>query len=131
MASATLITPMTIEVTCTNYMSVTITVPGPGLVVVWATSVLSFDHTFGTIDNMGYMTGTSVTDCVQDVASQIYDVDPAIPTSLWIGGGATMEVFTVATAGSVTYYLNGFMVFGQDPNDVFISATMVAVFYPA
>ena len=131
MASATLITPMTIGTSCTNYLSVTIVVPGPGSVVVSTTSILSFDHTAGTIDNMRYMTGTSVTDCVEDDAFQIYDVDPNIPTSLWIGGGASVEVFTIATAGSVTYYLNGFMLFGQDPNDAFLSASMVAVFYPA
>lgn len=131
MASATFGNAVTIEATCTNYMAVTITVSGPGSVVVTTTSIISFDHTSGTIDNMRYMTGTSASDCVEDEASQIYDVDPNVPTSLWIGGGASTEAFTVFTAGSFTYYLNGFMLFGQDPNDEFLAASMVAVFYPS
>jgi hypothetical protein len=111
-------------------MAVTITVSGPGSVVVSTTSVLTMNHVGGTIDNMRVMTGTSATDCVEDDASEIHDVDPNLPSSLWIGGGASVEVFTVFTAGSFTYYLNAFMVFGQDPDDAFISASMVAVFYP-
>ena len=116
---------------CTNYMSVNIDVPGPGLVVVSATSQLGINHVMGTHDNMRYMVGLTAFDCFVDDASQVYHLDASLPSSLWIFGGASVEVFTVGGPDSFTFYLNAFMALGQDLEDSFQRSSMVAVFYPA
>lgn len=131
MASMSEVLVVEIGPSCTNYMQLPILVPGPGSVVVSTTSILTMNHVAGTTDNMRYMTGTGPMDCVEDGAFQIYAVDSNLPTSIWIGSGASIEVFTVSGPGSFTPYLNAFMLSGQDPGDQFLSATMVVVFYPA
>ena len=132
MANATLGgTSVTIGSSCTNHMNVTIDVPGPGFVVVWTTSQLSINHVSGTNDNMRYLIGTTASDCLTDDATQIYHIDASLPSSTWVLGGAAVEVFTVDTAGTFTYYLNAVMVLGADAGDKFNRSSLVAVFYPS
>ncbi len=123
--------PLTIETSCTNYLSVTIDVPGPGSVVVSTTSQLAINHISGIDDEMRYLTGTSALDCTTDDAMQTYRVDNRLPQMFWVFGGASVEVFTVGAAGSFTYYLNAYMFLGQDTSDAFHRASMIAVFYPS
>ena len=122
--------PFTIETSCTNYLSVTIDVPGPGSVVVSTTSQLGINHVSGNGDDMRYMTGTSALDCNTDEAMQTYLLDARLPSVFWVFGGASVEVFPVGAAGSFTYYLNAYMFLGQDTSDAFHRSSMVAVFYP-
>ncbi|MEE9593032.1 MAG: hypothetical protein V3W28_05575 [Thermoplasmata archaeon] len=99
--------------------------------VVSTTSILKMNHVSGTTDKMIYMTGTSGSECLEDHASQIYQVDATLPTLTWIGGGASVEAFFVGAPGPVTYYLNAGMLIGGEEFDQFLSASMVAVFYPS
>ncbi len=124
----------TLQTTCTNYASgsITIVAPSNGTVVVTAQVWVQIDHTAGTRD-LGYvMLGTTDTDCS---ASGSYmwpaEVPASVGTANPINLGASVQRPFVATTGSHTYYLNGYMASGQSAGDHFWFANMVAVFYPA
>lgn len=122
---------ITIGASCTNSgLLVNITVPKSGTVVVQGSTRLRIGHTVGTEDRWLVTIGTAPTDCPVGAWSWLDSIGTNEPTqaSYWVSAYA-QNVFTV-TAGTHLYYLNAYMVVGQDASDVFIYANMVAVFYP-
>lgn len=122
---------------CTNYTSVSITVPGPGRVEVDATVQLRFEsHTQGTADQISVYIGDSLTNCLNGSSSEGYyrsawriggDVptfsDPSITTL------PVNRVVTINGAGTYTYYLNGRRLSGSG-NGGFWYAGLRATFHP-
>jgi len=109
--------------------AVTITAPYSGTIEVLANVWVRFDHTLGTADILYLGIGTSPTDGGTAYNYVVYDIPSVIPTYT----SSANNTFTVTrrfsvTAGTYTYYLNGYMSSGL-ANDYFWYASMRAVFY--
>ncbi len=118
---------------CTHYSGaeVTITVPADGRVIVMSQVRIHIDHTSGTEDVWHIAVGTSATDCGTAFTQWVGSVTSNAPTDPSIElTGAPMGHFLV-TAGTYTYYINGYMSGGQNVNDVFWFSIMIAIFYPS
>lgn len=118
---------------CTHYNGgeVTITVDGPGIVVVSATVHFSIDHAFGNQDVVQAFIGESDADCIWDAYKHLHGIDAAEPTQNFMYTPYLHKPFPVAGAGTYTYYLNGEMEVGAATTDQFARASMIAVFYPS
>ena len=130
LASSSKDTTATIEASCTNYLQVTITVPSSGTVVVWTQAWLAVDHTAGTRDLMNLQTSTVPTGCGIGPYSAAVDIPASDPTASAFHMISLQRPFAVAP-GANTFYFNAIMQSGQNANDMFSSANMVAVFYPS
>jgi hypothetical protein len=122
----------TIATTCTNYPGgqVTITVPGAGVVMVDADADLYLRHANGTRDFAVIFIGSTATDCVETGYRPMpVEIPLAYPTGYSRHSVRVMRNFNVASEGTYTYYLNGQMLAGQDPDDRFWFSAMRAVFY--
>ena len=117
---------------CTHYTgsAVTITVAGPGTIVVTATVTIQIEHTVSVRDSVELFLGTSNSDCNPDPFYAAWRVDTNIPTSTHWFPTPLQETFTISTAGTYTFYLNGIMNEGASAGDIFSHSSMVAVFYP-
>lgn len=126
--------------TCSNYSStdgvgtVSITVPGPGQILVEANTILGLYHESGVNDFVELAIGTSPTDCgTQPWGDNVWWEIP----NAWPASGYTRQTFTVrkpfsvSSAGTYTYYLNGYMNQGYSPStDAFWYARVIATFFP-
>jgi hypothetical protein len=119
--------------TCLNYANaaVTITVPGPGTVVVQANAYMIADHTTGTRNYMILGIGTTMTDCGSVYDESRWDIPAAWPTASGISQTVPVaRSFTIAAAGTYTYYLNGYMSSGYVAStDRFWFANLIATFH--
>ena len=118
--------------TWANYVNgtVSITVPGPGNIVVEANAYMELDHTNGTADNLFLNIGTTATDGgspYDEVAWTIPSTDPTSALSPYTF--TVRKVFNVTAAGTYTYYLNGEMTSGASGSDNFYWCRMIATFY--
>lgn len=119
---------------CTLALNVSITVPGPGTIVVTSTTHLWVTHTTGTEDAWVVMTNTSATNC-RDDNGLLVAYDGNIP-SAWPSGftnqvGTTVNAFPASAAGQYTFHVTAQMTSGQAVGDAISEVSMVAVFYPA
>jgi hypothetical protein len=120
----------------TNYenCSVTLACPGPGTVIINSTVWMRINHTQNTLDRVEVCNSESPTSNTSGPPYWAsYEIPASFPTA-----AASMDitlpiqtVFSVTAEDSVTYYLNGRMVNGQDALDVFFYANIVATWYPA
>jgi len=130
-ASSTSTTP--IGSTCTNYTNgyVTITVPGPGTVYVFFDVYLqTISHVNGTSDYVYLYVGTTSTEC--STSSGWYTinwVESQLPAGNYNNSVSGVRKFTVSSAGTYTYYLNG-MSDGAGGTDQFWYANLQATFVP-
>lgn len=109
----------------------TITVDGPGMVVVSATLTFEIEHTVGDQDVLRAYIGQSDSDCTMDDHMVYQGVDAAEPTQTFISTVYFHKPFAVAGAGNYTYYLNAEMAVGALTWDNFATVSMIAVFYPS
>ena len=117
---------------CTNYSggSVTIDAPSSGVIVVEADVMVSIDHTNGTQDSAIITIGENTTDCSGSAANVAAAyIQANYPTGSSYHSVHLSKTFTVS-AGTKTFYLNGYMEQGQNSSDQFWYANMKAVFYP-
>jgi hypothetical protein len=123
-----------VMVGCTNYLSVTITVPSAGNVTLISSMHAWIDHTAGTTDIWTFMTRPTATDCglaFTDPTSYLEEIPGAWPTDNVINkAGALTNQYAVASAGTYTYYLNGLMLSGQNAGDTIVNGSVVAIFTP-
>jgi hypothetical protein len=121
-----------IGTTCTNYVggAVTIDVPGPGRVLVDATTNVVLDHTLGASQRVQVSIGSTSTDCSDWRGAGIHGVPAALPTAHYRVQLPSKRVFNVPSAGTYTYYLNGQMFVDQISLDRFLSNRMTATFFP-
>ena len=117
---------------CTNYSggSVTVDAPSIGVVVVEADVWVHISKTDAAIQQAYIMIGETITDCTSpyDNRAVIY-VPGEYPNSISNHSIHVTRSFNVS-AGTKTFYLNGFMVNGQSINDAFYYANMKAVYHP-
>jgi hypothetical protein len=120
---------------CLNYLSVTITVPQAGSIALMSSAHVWIDHTMGTSDLWSYMVRETPTDCglsFLDPTASLAEIPTAYPTDSSINtASALTNMYTVAAAGTYTYYLNTEMSEGEDANDTMVNASIIAIFSPS
>jgi len=125
--------PVTIGATCTHYPSaeVSISVPGPGTIVVSATVGVGINHTVGVSDEARIFVASSPTDCTLDNYTAFVSVPQSLPTDPFhYETVPILRPFAVRASGAYAFYVNGIIPSGWDPGDRFDSASLVATFYP-
>lgn len=119
---------------CSNYNDGTITIDaiGPGTVVVEANVWVVLQHTNGTEDHLVLAIGTTSSDCGSGYDQVNWDIPSTYPSASDIDRTFTVRrMVDIPSAGTYTYYLNGYMSSGYAAgSDAFSYARMHAVFYP-
>ena len=110
---------------------VTITVPRAGRIVINANVMLDLNHVAGTRDIAFVVIQNNTSSCPDDPFLGIMVVADNAPTTTYWQSVPVMKNYTVTSAGSYTFYVNGRMTSGQDASDLFWYANLVAVFYPS
>ena len=119
---------------CTNFISVSITVPQTGSIVLTSSLHVWIDHTVGTEDVWAFMVRQSAVDCglsFADPTASIIDVPSPNPTDSINMAGALVNMYAVGAPGTYTYYLNTEMAGGENPGDTIVNGSLAAVFYPS
>jgi hypothetical protein len=120
---------------CTNYIQITITVPGAGNIALISTMHWWIDHTNGAIDGWAFTHRTAPDDCSAAIgAPQMYadEISPTLPTdNVNNRVGTVLNVYNVAGAGTYTYFLNSYMWQGESADDRIRDATTMAIFFPS
>jgi hypothetical protein len=111
-------------------MSVTITVPSAGMIVVNAWQYDSLFHLNGATDAYWMKIAAAGNDCSPDMFLATMFLPSALPQSSYALSNTLQRIYTVG-AGTFTYYVNGYMFTGGGVGDVFIRGNVVAVFYPS
>ncbi len=110
--------------------AVTITVPGPGWVVVTAAIQIQIDHISGTEDLASFFLGTSTTSCIFDDFDGWYGIDSIDPSTFIAVSLPVHKPFAIVVAGTYVFYLNHQMPTGAGADDGIVWSSMIAVFYP-
>ena len=95
--------------TCTNYHSISITVPGPGKIVVEGSVNIELNHTAGIESEVDWGIGTSLTGCSFHWGldgSYVY-VPNTAPSGRYMEWATARYVHTANAAGTYTFYSNG------------------------
>lgn len=122
-----------IQSTPTQYddAQVTLTVPGPGYVVVTSNVQVRLSHTMGTTDRLLVGHSDDALSLGASTKQHVFDIPSAYPSS-----SDTRHSFALATThgvtapGTYTFYLVGEMASGQSAGDDFWFASTTAIFYP-
>jgi len=124
---------VTIGSACTTYTSaeVNITVPRAGEIVIMASVMLDISHTAGTRDIAFVVIQNNTNLCPDDPYLGIMVVQSGLPTDTYWQSIPVNKNYTVSSAGTYTFYVNGRMTGGQNAGDRFWYANLIAVFYPA
>ncbi len=127
---------VTTMVGCVNYMTVSLTVPAAGNIVVSAYTHYWIQHVAGTTDIWESMIRTTPTDCSDAFGLESMWAIDEIPGS-WPADGLVNQalsveaVFPIAAAGTYTYHLNTVVLVGESAADQVVNGVMVVVFYPS
>ncbi len=122
----------TINATCTHFANsqVSITVPGPGTIIVSATIQVTLSHAAGIEDLVWLFIDTAPADCPLGIRLIIADVEGAEGDGNYAVTIPGIRPLDVTAPGTYSFYVNGFMQNGQSQGDEFTRAELVAVFYP-
>lgn len=119
--------------TVTQYdnAEVTLTVPGPGYIVVTSNVWFKFDHTSGITDGLYLSHSTSPT-ALGDAYDRVYwEVPSTVATASDLDRTFSVHsTFPITSSGTYTYYLVGQMLHGDDGNDRFWFAQTTAIYHP-
>lgn len=133
MVSASETANVDLNATCTNYpgTEVTVDVPSDGVVVINSLVGLRIDHVNGVKDE--YWIGISLSDsiCANEPWFWSDAVPGADPTDNFMYKTAYVQRIEPVTAGTYTFYVNGYMPVGGGNDDMFRWGNTVAVFYPS
>jgi len=124
-------TPLTATCAEVNGAAVTLTVPGPGTVVVTATVWVRLEHTAGSPEQAVFLLSPTSADCTDDRWHTYYTLANDEPTGYYINSVFVMEPLPVGAAGTYTLYLNARMTTGVTANDGILSVGTIGVFYPS
>jgi len=132
MASSNTSSSVPIGSAATNYdgAEVTITVPGPGTVVVYASVMVDISHTSGSRDLVFVNIDDTGTTCLDDAFLGILSVSTNLPSDTYWINIPLIRPFNVSSSGTYTYHITARMVSGQDAGDQLWYASVVAVFHP-
>ncbi|TLZ66187.1 MAG: hypothetical protein E6K16_02155 [Methanobacteriota archaeon] len=122
----TLMTP-----TCAHSVGsdVSITVPGPGMIVAYAKVWVALDHTAGSTDQI-VITVNATTICTRDLWAGDALASFSLPTDYYYYNVPVVRPFAIAAAGTYTYGVNGVMLQGASPGDGIHKSVLLLVFYP-
>ncbi len=118
---------------CTHYpmAEVSIAVPAPGTVVVSATVGVGIGHAIGTGDIARIVVAATSVDCTVNNYTAFVSVPAGLPSNAtYFETVPLLRPFSVGSAATYTFYINGAMSAGWDLADRFDSASLVAVYYP-
>jgi len=103
----------TITSSCTDYddLVVTVSAPGPGIIVVNANIQLWVRHTQGNWDYARMWIGTSPTDCTDELGfgadTTYFKVEPEMPSTVMHPWLTMRKLLHVEKAGTTTFYVTG------------------------
>jgi hypothetical protein len=102
---------------CTHYSGaeVTITVPGPGTIIVNAVVMIDGNHIQGWRDNGWINVANSTTDCTDNPYISLIVVPSSAPTDQYWESVPVLRPVNVSAAGTHTFYVNGVMINGVGP----------------
>ena len=109
---------------------VSLTVPGPGYIVVSSSVQVLINHTVGTTDvlRMNHSTDPGdLGDEAHEVYESVHGVHPSCSEAMTCCVQSTHEVYS---GGTYTYYLVGQMTSGQDGGDLFWFGQTTGIYYP-
>jgi hypothetical protein len=110
---------------------VSLAASGRGTVLVTAQVHANVNHVSGTSDSVLFYLETAASACALGVFYAVASVASNQPTGLYFMTVGVEEPFSIAAAGTYTYYVSARMAGGGDAGDVFNGGGAVAVFYPA
>jgi len=123
----------TITTTCTNYAGaeVTITVPGPGTVLVSGHVLGRMDHTAGnSVWMYVYVERSGSVLCTDDSYWGYMSVNSDEPTGMYFDTIPVMHAYGVGTAGTYTYAVDA-ECGGVGGSCLLLESALAAVFYPS
>jgi len=118
--------------TCGNYTGseLSITVPGPGTIVVTAYVMFRIIHTTGaSTDTAQVVINNTADNCPNNAYTSFENVLTAEPSGSFIKNTFVQLPSYVAAAGTYAFYLNAAR-WGGTGSVTIERATMIAVFYP-
>jgi hypothetical protein len=121
---------------CVNFITISLTVPQAGTIVVTSSLHFWIEHTVGTADGIAFMHRTDPGDCNLAFSPNpswfLTEITGGIPSDPTINTqGSLVTAFSIAGAGTYTYYTNAIMWSGESASDRIVDGTTVAVFYPS
>jgi hypothetical protein len=123
------------DATCENADSVTIVTPSTGTIIVSAIANVEIaNHTTGSPDGIEASIATTNSNCIPASTADrsFWSIPAAMPTlTLAFDTMPVRGIFAGVSAGSNTYYLNGFMEASSGGPGQITGDTMVATFYPS
>jgi hypothetical protein len=131
-ASAPVMYSTSFQDSCSSHGAISVTVAGPGTVIVQANARVRLVHTQTVKDQLKLGIGENETHCGNPLDQILWSIPPEYPTAAEIDHTFTVRnMYQIDTAGTHTYYLNGYMEEGYSPaTDMFLQGRMHAVFYP-
>jgi len=118
--------------TCTRIVGseVSITVPGPGTIVVYAKVWVQLEHMSGGTDQI-ILTVNATTICTRDLWAGDAFASFSLPPDNYYDTVPIFRPFAVGAAGTYTYGVNGVMFQGASAGDGIHKSVLVLVFYPS
>jgi hypothetical protein len=117
-------------------MTVDITVPSAGFVVVVATVHVWVEHLGGSTDTWTiFESATGPADCADtDPTRNVFfqEISSSLAADTFMNeAGSVVNVFPVGGAGTYTFYVNSMMFTGEGSGDRVSEASTALIFYPA
>lgn len=133
MAFSLIYTDTTLTDTCAAFTDaeVSITVPGPGRVLVTAQVRLDIYHTQGTADFWRLFLSNTPANCNNNAWALASEIPSTWGDDVSATQNSLQKVFNTPTAGTYTYYINGYMVLGSGDGDIHQLSNMVVIFFPS
>ena len=121
---------------CTNVMTVDLTVPSAGYVVVIATVHVWVEHLAGNTDTWTiFESATGPADCSDtDPTRNVFfqEISNSLAADTFMNeAGSVVNTFSVGGAGTYSFYVNSMMYTGETAGDRVSEASCVVIFYPA
>ncbi len=117
---------------CRSRNEVTITVPGPGTIIVSGTVTVNLDHDIGTRDRAKFIIWETDGECLSGSwYGYWYDVAADHPDGHYRGSVPLWRSYDILSAGTYTYYMNGVVESGHGGYDYIMWTSLTAVFYPS
>ncbi len=107
-----------------SFAAVDVVAPGPGYVLVIASSEVQFAHTNGSTSNVNFGVSESAT-AYDDDQDKDLTVSSNAPSGTYVFAGAAQKMFPVSSAGTYTYHVIAFGTTNADIVDITLSAMYI------
>lgn len=118
---------------CATYvgLSLQITVPTSGTIVLTASIRLAVDHVSGIDDIVYLVVANTTTDCTFSATTGVVVLPAQEPAGGYSESVTVLTSFPAPSANTYSFYINARMPSGTSLGDALSSASIVAVFYPS